>query len=448
MTDKDIMEYIEEKRYNELRATLSELNEADVAALLEDLPKNVQLKTFRLLPKDMAADVFSFLPTDDEQEIITSLTDSEATAIIDNLMADDAADLMEEMPANVVKRLLSHASPDTRRDINHLLKFPEDSAGSIMTVEFVDLRENLSVSEALDRIRKTGIDRETINNCYVLDSARRLTGMVALRTLILSDEKDLIRDIMEENVISVETMMDQEEVAHMISKYDFSSIPVVDSEERLVGIITVDDIIDIIEEEATEDIQKMAAILPSDDPYDRMSPVDLWKKRIGWLLLLMVSATFTGKIITSYESSLQAYIILTAFIPQLMDTGGNCGSQTSTTIIRALSLNEISFSDIARVVWKEFRTAIICGSTLAVANFIKLLVIDRAEPLVALVVCLTMICAVICANLAGCMLPMIAKKFGFDPAVMASPMLTTIIDALTLSIYFQVAVHVLKIGIS
>ncbi|MBR2186151.1 MAG: magnesium transporter [Lachnospiraceae bacterium] len=447
MTETEIMAFIDEKKYNDLRATLSELNEADIAALLEDLPKEVQLKTFRLLPKDMAADVFAFLPTDVEQEIITSLTDSEATAIIDNLMADDAADLMEEMPANVVKRLLSHASPDTRRDINHLLKFPEDSAGSIMTVEFVDLRENLTVQEALDRIRKTGIDRETINNCYVLDSARRLTGMVALRTLILSEKEDLIRDIMEENVISVDTMMDQEEVARMISKYDFSSIPVVDSEERLVGIITVDDIIDIIEEEATEDIQKMAAILPSDDPYDRMSPVDLWKKRIGWLLLLMVSATFTGKIITSYESSLQAYIILTAFIPQLMDTGGNCGSQTSTTIIRALSLNEISFSDIARVVWKEFRTAIICGSTLAVANFIKLLVIDRAEPMVALVVCITMICAVICANLAGCMLPMIAKKFGFDPAVMASPMLTTIIDALTLSIYFQVAVHVLRIGI-
>ena len=447
MTETELMAFIEEKRYNDLRATLSEQNEADIAALLEDLPKEVQLKTFRLLPKDMAADVFAFLPTDVEQEIITSLTDSEATAIIDNLMADDAADLMEEMPANVVKRLLSHASPDTRRDINHLLKFPEDSAGSIMTVEFVDLRENLTVAEALDRIRKTGIDRETINNCYVLDSARRLTGMVALRTLILSEKEDLIRDIMEENVISVETMMDQEEVARMISKYDFSSIPVVDSEDRLVGIITVDDIIDIIEEEATEDIQKMAAILPSDDPYDRMSPVDLWKKRIGWLLLLMVSATFTGKIITSYESSLQAYIILTAFIPQLMDTGGNCGSQTSTTIIRALSLNEINFGDIARVVWKEFRTAIICGSTLAVANFIKLLIIDRAEPMVALVVCLTMICAVICANLAGCMLPMIAKKFGFDPAVMASPMLTTIIDALTLSIYFQVAVHVLRIGI-
>ncbi len=447
MTVDEIMSFMEDKRYNDLRATLSELNEADVAALLEDLPQEIQLKTFRLLPKDMAADVFSFLPTDVEQDIITSLTDREATAIIDNLMADDAADLMEEMPANVVKRLLSHASPDTRRDINHLLKFPEDSAGSIMTVEFVDLRENLTVEEALNRIRKTGIDRETINNCYVLDAARRLRGMVALRTLILSKADDLIRDIMEENVISVDTLMDQEEVARMISKYDFSSIPVVDSERRLVGIITVDDIIDIIEEEATEDIQKMAAIVPSDDPYDKMSPVDLWKKRIGWLLLLMVSATFTGKIITSYESSLQAYIILTAFIPQLMDTGGNCGSQTSTTIIRALSLNEINFPDIIKVIWKEFRTAIICGGTLAVANFIKLLVIDRAEPMVALVVCITMICAVICANLAGCMLPMIAKKFGLDPAVMASPMLTTIIDALTLSIYFQVAVHVLHIGL-
>ena len=445
MTGEEIMSFIEEKKYNDLRATLSDMNEADVAALLEDLPKEVQLKTFRLLPKDMAADVFSFLPTDVEQDIITSLTDSEATAIIDNLMADDAADLMEEMPSNVVKRLLSHTSPDTRRDINHLLKFPEDSAGSIMTVEFVDLRENQTVSEALERIRKNGIDRETINNCYVLDSARRLTGMVALRTLILSGSEDLIRDIMEENVISVDTLMDQEDVARMISKYDFSSIPVVDSENRLVGIITVDDIIDIIEEEATEDIQKMAAILPSDDPYDKMSPIELWKKRIGWLLLLMVSATFTGKIITSYESAMGAYIILAAFIPQLMDTGGNCGSQTSTTVIRALSLNEISFSDILKVVWKEFRTALICGGTLAAANFVKLLIIDRADPLVALVVCLTMVCAVICANLAGCMLPMIAKRFGFDPAVMASPMLTTIIDAVTLSIYFQVAVHVLQI---
>lgn len=446
MTVEEIMSFIEEKRYNELRGTLADLNEADIAAVLEDLPKEIQLKTFRLLPKDMAADVFSYLPTDVEQDIITSLTDTEATAIIDNLMADDAADLMEEMPASVVKKLLSHASPDTRRDINHLLKFPEDSAGSIMTVEFVDLRENLSVAEAIERIRKTGIDRETINNCYVLDSARRLIGMVALRTLILSKEDALIRDIMEENVISVDTMMDQEEVAHMISKYDFNTIPVTDSEKRLVGIITVDDIIDIIQEEATEDIQKMAAILPSDEPYDKMSPLDLWKKRIGWLLLLMVSATFTGKIITSYESAMGAYIILAAFIPQLMDTGGNCGSQTSTTVIRALSLNEISFSDILKVVWKEFRTAIVCGGTLAAANFIKLLIVDRADPMVALVVCLTMVCAVICANLAGCMLPMIAKRFGFDPAVMASPMLTTIIDAVTLSIYFQVAVHVLNIS--
>ncbi len=446
MTGEEIKTFIEEKKYNDLRATLAEMNEADVASLLEDLPKNVLLKTFRLLPKDMAADVFSYLPTDVEQEIITSLTDFEATAIIDNLMADDAADLMEEMPANVVKRLLSHASPDTRRDINHLLKFPEDSAGSIMTVEFVDLRENQTVTEALDRIRKFGIDRETINSCYVLDVKRRLTGMVALRTLILSESDALIRDIMEENVISVDTLMDQEEVARMISKYDFSSIPVVDSENRLVGIITVDDIIDIIEEEATEDIQKMAAILPSDDPYDKMSPLDLWKKRIGWLLLLMVSATFTGRIITSYESAMGAYLILAAFIPQLMDTGGNCGSQTSTTVIRALSLNEIGFNDIMKVVWKELRTALICGGTLAAANFIKLLVVDKADPMVAMVVCLTMVCAVICANLAGCMLPMIAKRLGFDPAVMASPMLTTIIDAVTLSIYFQVAVHVLNIG--
>lgn len=443
---EEIKSLLEEKRYNELRARLSDLNEADVASLLEGLNKEEQLRVFRLLPKDMAADVFAFLPTDVEQEIITSLTDAESSNIINSLMADDAADLMEEMPASVVKKLLSNCSPETRRDINHLLKFPEDSAGSIMTVEFMDLRENLTVSEAIDRIRKTGLDRETINTCYVLDNKRRLIGIVPLRTLILSHPEAMIRDVMEENVISVETMTDQEEVARLISRYDFNSIPVVDSEKRLVGIITVDDIVDIIQEEATEDIQKMAAIIPTDEPYPKMTVATLWKKRVGWLLLLMVSATFTGRIITSYENALGVYIILTAFIPMLMDTGGNCGSQASTTVIRALSLNEISFTDLAKVIWKEFCAAIICGITLALANFVKLIVVDQVTITVALIVCITLIMAVICANVVGSALPMLARRLGFDPAVMASPFITTIIDAVTLTIYFQIATRMLHIG--
>ena len=445
MRPEEAQVLIDEKRYNELRVRLQDLNEADIAALLEELSRENQLRVFRLLPKDMAADVFAYLSTDVEQEIITSLTDAEATNIINNLMADDAADLMEEMPASVVKKLLSNANAETRRDINHLLKFPEDSAGSVMTVEFVDLREDLTVADALDKIRRTGIDRETINTCYVLDNQRKLIGIVALRALILSKPEKLIRDIMEENVISVDTLTDQEDVARVISKYDFVSIPVVDSEKRLVGIITVDDVVDIIQEEATEDIQKMAAIIPTDEPYDKMTPPKLFKKRIGWLLLLMVSATFTGKIITSYEAALGSYLVLTAYIPMLMDTGGNCGSQASTTVIRALSLREIEFRDLGKVLGKEFITALICGLTLALANFIKLQIVDKISATVAAVVCLTMIGAVISANLVGCALPMCARKLGFDPAVMASPMLTTIIDAVTLTIYFQFAIHMLHI---
>ncbi len=447
MTIERLQELIENKGYNEIRNELSELNEADIAALMEDLPKDRQILVFRLLPKDMAADVFAFLPTDIQQDIITSLTDAEAKNVIDNLMSDDAADLMEEMPASVVKKLLSNASPETRRDINHLLKFPEESAGSIMTVEFVDLKEDLTVEQSMTRIRRIGLDKETINTCYVLDNRRCLIGIVPLRQLILSKPDTMIRDIMEENVISVETLTDQEEVAQMISKYDFTSIPVVDSEKRLVGIITVDDIVDIIQEEATEDIQKMAAIVPTDEPYPKMTILTIWKKRVGWLLLLMVSATFTGKIITNYESALGSFIVLTTFIPMLMDTGGNCGSQASTTIIRALSLQEIEFKDIGRVVVKEFGAALFCGSTLAAANFLKLVYFDHVGLVVAAVVCMTLIVAVITANLVGCALPMFARRLGFDPAVMASPFITTIVDALTLTIYFQFATHLLKISV-
>ncbi len=441
-----IRELIANKQYTLLRQELSDLNEADVAAILEELSEEELLKIFRILPKDMAADVFSYLPIEVEQMIITSLTEREAANIINNLMADDATDLMEEMPANVVKKLLANASPETRRDINHLLRYPEDSAGSIMTVEFVDLKEMLTVEQAIKRIRRIGIDKETINICYVLDAQRHLVGTAALRYLLISDPSETIGSIMNDNVISINTLMDQEEVAMMFQKYDFTSMPVVDNEDRLVGIITVDDVVDIMREEATEDIEKMAAIVPSDKPYLRTGIIETWKKRIPWLLLLMVSATFTGKIITHYESALGTYVVLTSFIPMLMDTGGNAGGQASVTIIRGLSLNEIEFGDAFRVMWKEVRVAILCGITLAAANFIKMMVIDCVSIPVAAVVCATLIAAVFIAKVVGCTLPMLAKKIGFDPAVMASPFITTIVDALSLMIYFQIATRVLQIS--
>lgn len=442
----EILELLEMKQYTNLRQYLSEMNDADIAVRLEELPEEEMLKVFRILPKDMAADVFSYLEVERGQFIITSLSDKEAATIIDNLMADDATDFLEEMPANIVKKLLANAKPDTRRDINHLLRYPEDSAGSIMTVEYVDLKENLTVEEAIERIRGVGLDSETINICYVLDSRRTLVGTVALRYLLLSQPGERIGDIMHENVISLNTLMDQEEVARQFQKYDFTAMPVVDNENRLVGIITVDDVVDIMEEEATEDMEKMAAIVPSDKPYMRTGIFETYKKRIPWLLLLMISATFTGKIISSFEEALSACVVLTAYIPMLMDTGGNAGGQSSVTIIRGLSLNEIEFKDMFRVIWKEIRVAVVCGITLGVANFAKLMLVDHLEVMVAVVVCGTMVLTVFLAKIVGCSLPMLAKKAGFDPAVMASPFITTIVDALSLMIYFQIATRVLGIG--
>lgn len=442
----EILELLETKQYTNLRQYLSEMNDADIAVKLEELPKEEMLKVFRILPKDMAADVFSYLEVESGQFIITSLSDKEAATIIDNLMADDATDFLEEMPANIVKKLLANAKPDTRRDINHLLRYPEDSAGSIMTVEYVDLKENLTVEEAIGRIRGVGLDSETINICYVLDSRRTLVGTVALRYLLLSQPEERIGDIMHENVISLNTLMDQEEVARQFKKYDFTAMPVVDNESRLVGIITVDDVVDIMEEETTEDMEKMAAIVPSDKPYMKTGVFETYKKRIPWLLLLMISATFTGKIISSFEEALSACVVLTAYIPMLMDTGGNAGGQSSVTIIRGLSLNEIEFKDMLRVIWKEIRVAVVCGVTLGVANFAKLMLVDHLEVMVAVVVCGTMVLTVFLAKIVGCSLPMFAKKAGFDPAVMASPFITTIVDALSLMIYFQIATRVLGIG--
>ena len=443
---ESIKELLENKQYTSLRQALTELNDADIAMILETLDEEDRLKIFRILPKSMAADVFSYLELENQQMIITSLAEKEAAGIINNLMADDATDLLEEMPANIVKKLLANASPEVRRDINHLLQYPEDSAGSIMTVEFLDLKEHLTVQEAIERIRKQGVDSETINICYVLDQSRMLIGTVALRYLLLSEPDVTIGEIMHENVISVNTLMDQEEVARQFQKYDFTAMPVVDNENRLVGIITVDDIVDILQEEATEDIEKMAAITPSDKPYLRTGVWETWKNRIPWLLLLMLSATFTGSIIASFENALSSCVILTAYMPMLMGAGGNAGSQSSVAIIRSLSLNEVRFKDWFKVLWKESGVAILCGITLAIASLVKLMIFDKVTLPIALVVSVSLALTVLIAKIVGCMLPILAKKIGFDPAVMASPFITTIVDALSLLIYFAIAVNVLNIG--
>lgn len=440
---EEIKKLLEAKQFMKLRELLSEMNIADIAEILDELDEEDMLKLFRIMPKDSAADVFSYLEVVNQQFIITSLSDREAATIIDNLMADDATDFLEEMPANIVKKLLINASAETRRDINHLLRYPEYSAGSIMTVEYIDLKESITVAQAIDRIRKKGLDSETINICYVLDRERKLLGTVALRYLLLSKPEEKIGDIMHENVVSINTLMDQEEVASQFKKYDFTAMPVVDNENRMVGIITVDDIVDIIEEETTEDIEKMAAIMPSDKPYMYTGIVETYKKRIPWLLLLMVSAAFTGQVIKTFEDALSVCTVLTLFIPMLMDTGGNAGGQASVTVIRGLSLGEIEYSDVFGIIWKELRVALLCGGTLAIANFAKLMLFDQVGLNVAFVVCSTLVITVLMAKMIGCTLPILAKKIGFDPAVMASPFITTIVDALSLIVYFQIATHLL-----
>ncbi len=442
---ENIENMIEEKKYSKIKELLIEMNEHDIADILEEIDKKERIKLFRLLPKDIAADVFSNLETDTQANMITSLSDAEAVNIINDMAADDATDLIDEMPANVVSKLLSKIDKDTRRDINQLLKYPDNSAGSIMTVEYLDFKEYNTVKDAIKKIRREYDDVETINTLFVTDKIRKLVGLIHLKDLVLNNEDTPLSEVMETDVISVNTLTDQEQVAEIIKDYDLTSVPVVDSENKLVGLITIDDVIDIIEEETTEDIEKMNAILPTEKSYLKLSTFDLWKSRIPWLLLLMISATFTGKIIQHYEDSLAAMVILTSFIPMLMDTGGNAGGQASATIIRSLSLNDIEFADILKVIWKELRVSILIGVTLAIANFVKLLVIDGVTTSVALVVCLTLILTVCVAKVIGCSLPIIAKRLGFDPAVMASPFITTIVDAVSLFIYFRIAVSLLNI---
>ncbi|MDY6329247.1 MAG: magnesium transporter [Lachnospiraceae bacterium] len=437
--EKKIEELLAEKKYSEIKDVFAQMNGADISALFEEVPENKIPLLFRLLPKVLAAETFVEMEADAQKMLIQGFSDNELKDVFDELYLDDAVDIVEEMPANVVKRILANTDPDTRKMINEVLKYPDDSAGSIMTIEYVSLRLNMTVEEAIKRIRRTGVDKETIYTCYVTDENRVLLGSISIKTLLLADENDVIKDIMDTNFISAHTLEDQETVANKFNKYDLLAIPVVDDENRLVGIVTFDDAIDVMQDEATEDIKKMAAIIPSDKTYFKTTVFETWKARIPWLLLLMVSATFTGMIITSFEDALAAYTVLTAYIPMLMDTGGNSGGQASVTVIRALSLEEIEFSDIFKVIWKESRVAIMCGLTLSVCNFVKLLLFDRVTVQVALVVCITLAVTVLMAKIIGCTLPILAKKIGFDPAVMASPFITTIVDAISLIVYFRVA---------
>ncbi len=442
----------EQKKYPALRDILVTMNPADVAALFDEIDEHLLPLLFRLLPKDMAAETFVEMEPDPQELLIRGFSDSELKEVVDELYVDDAVDLVEEMPANVVRRILKQADPETRRLINNILQYPDDCAGSLMTTEFVDLLPTMTVADAVKRIKRTGTDKETINICYVIDDGRHLLGTVSIRTLILSEDDEPVAEIMQENVISVGTLTDQEDATALFSKYDLTVLPVVDNENRLVGIITVDDALDVLETETTEDIEIMGGMTPTDKPYLKTSVWETFKARFPWLLLLMISATFTGQIITSFENALAVAAVLTAYIPMLMDTGGNSGSQASVTVIRGISLGDIEFSDYFKVLWKEIRVAVICGVALAAANFVKLMLVDRllfhnpeVTVTVAAVICLTMVCTILCAKVVGCTLPMLAERLGFDPAVMSSPFITTIVDALSLLIYFRFAVSILRL---
>ena len=438
------------RRWPDLRDMLTLLEPADIAAVLAELPADRLPVLYRLLPKELAAEVFVEMEPEEQEVLIKSFSDTELREVLEELYVDDTVDLIEEMPASVVKRILRHTDPETRRSVNEILRYPEDSAGSIMTTEFVDLKRDMTVEDALKRIRRTGVDKETINICYVTDPSRRLLGLVSIRTLLLADEDDVIEDIMETNVISAATMDDKEDVAQDLSRYDFLAMPVVDKEGRLVGIVTIDDAIDVMEEEATEDFEHLAGITPTDKPYLRTGVWETVKSRIPWLLLLMLSATFTGVVISSFEDSLAACTVLMGFIHMLMVTGGISGNQSSVALIRSLSLGEVSFSDLPSVIWKEIRVAVTCGAILAFCNFVKLMLVDRLllqntdiTIWVAAVICLTLIFTVFCAKVVGCLMPMISDKLGLDPAVVAGPFITTIVDVLSLLIYFQFAMLLL-----
>ncbi len=449
MRDKqadELMQLLDERRMKELQLRLEDMNEFDVAEFLSEIGDNRMPMVFRLLSKQMAADVFANFDSPEQERIINSITDSELSAIIEELYVDDAVDMMEELPANVVKRVMRTATPETRRLINQYLNYPENSAGSIMTAEFVDLKKYMNVRESIARIRRIGEDKETIYTCFVTSADRKLEGVLSVKDLLLSDDETVIEDIMDTNIVFCMTHDDQEEAAEKISDYDLMALPVVDKEGRLVGIVTVDDVIDVMEAEATEDFEIMAAMTPSDKPYSRTSALDMWKRRVPWLMFLMLSATFTSMIINSFEDALAVQAVLIGFIPMLMGTGGNSGSQASTAVIRSISLGDTEPEDIGRVVWKEFRVGVLCGLTLAAVNFVKMLLVDRlllgndgVTLTVAAVVSLSIVLIVTFAKVVGSVLPEAAEKLGVDPAVMATPLISTITDAVSLLIYFEIA---------
>ena len=451
LTCQTLNELLESRSFRQFTNIIDEMNPIDVAEYVETLDDEKLITVFRLLKKDTAAEIFAELGSAAREKIILTTTDRDLATIVDNLFVDDAVDLLEELPAIMVKRILLSAKPETRTLVNKFLSYPDGSAGSVMTAEFIDIKKTLTVEEAVARIRHTGVNKETVYTIFVVDSARKLEGIVSLRDLLFANETDIIENIMSVDIQKAHTTDDRESVVALISKYDLLSLPIVDKENRLVGIVTVDDAMDVIEEETTEDIEVMAAISPTSKSYMETSTFETWKKRIPWLLMLMISAAFTGAIITHYENALGAYVILTAFIPMLMGSGGNAGGQASVTIIRGISLNEIAFKDIFRVIFKEFKVSVLCAVTMCAANFVKTMLVDFgavftvANLTIAAIVSLTLFCTVVTAKIIGASLPLIVKRVGLDPAVMASPFITTIVDAISLVIYFSFASALLGI---
>ena len=439
MNVQALLELLERRDYHALRAALARENEADIAEFLEELPQDRVLLAFRTLPKEVAAEVFSDLPPETQQVIITAATDQEVTALVEELYVDDAVDMLEELPANVVKRVLKNASPDTRKLINQFLNYPDSSVGSIMTAEFTDLKQGMTVAQAIDHIRRTGENSESVYTCYVTDAGRRLEGVLTIKELLLARDEQHIADIMETEVITAETTEDQEEAVARMMKYDFISLPVVDKEGRLVGIVTVDDVMDVMEEEATEDFEKMAAMAPSEKPYLKTGVFTLAKHRILWLLVLMISGMITGGILGRYEAAFSSMPLLVTFIPMLTDTGGNAGSQSSTLVIRGMAVGDIELRDFLRVFWKEFRVSLLVGAVLSAVNFVRLIITYPGNEMIALTMALALFVTVLLAKTVGGVLPMAAKLCHADPAIMAAPLITTIVDAISLVVYFKIA---------
>ena len=442
---EEIVELLEQNKLAELKEILINENPIDIADVFEDFPKEKYLIIFKLLPKDFSSEVFSYLSPEKQQEVIENITDDEIKFIVEDMYLDDTVDFIEEMPANIVDKILKNTSSDKRKLINQMLKYPENSAGSVMTVEYISFKDNYTVKQAIDYYRKVAIDKEETDICFVTDTKKKLVGIISLKTLILSKDDSYIQDEMDTNFVSVLTLDDQEEIAALFRKYDLTTMPVVDHEDRLVGVITVDDIVDVIDQENTEDIQKMAAMNPSDEEYLKESVLSLAKHRILWLLVLMISATFTGLVIKKYEDILQSAVYLATFIPMLMDTGGNAGSQSATLVIRGIALEEIEFSDIFRVIWKELRVSILVGFILSAVNFIRIYYFTRSGLETSLVVAISMFLTVIMAKVVGGVLPLVAKSLKIDPAIMASPLITTIVDTAALIIFFKLSVIFLHI---